>query len=149
MHFDVIYCCQFQNCNLVATVDSLCPITAAVARNTRVWVEARDSLWSVVTIQAALAVHPGCFIPAVEANTSSRELPSRVQASHFPLHLRVEVALVGVTKALTHLAVVPRYELAGAPSLLVEHGAAGVAEGAASVVTTLALIITSPCHRAV
>ena len=101
---------------------------------------------SVVTIQAALAVYPRSFVPTVEANTSSRELPSRVQASHLSLHLRVKVALVGVTKALTHLAVVPRYELAGTPSLLVEHGAAGVTEGTTSVVTTLALVITGPCH---
>ena len=102
-------------------------------------------MWSVVTIQAPLAVHPGRFIPTVEANTASRELPCRVQAAHLTLHLRVKVALVGVAEALAHLAVVARYELAGTPSLLVEHGAAGVAEGATGVVTTLALIITAPC----
>ena len=93
--------------NLVTPINSLRPVTAAVTGNTRVWVKARDSLWSVVTIQAALAVHPGRFVPTIEANTSSRELSCRVQAAHFSLHLRVEVALVGVTKALAHLAVVP------------------------------------------
>ena len=104
---DVHDLCWCQNYNLVTPIDSLCPVTAAVAGNTRVWIKARHSLWSVVTIQAALAVHPGRFIPTIKANTSSRELPCSVQTAHFALHLRVKVALVGVTKTLAHLAVVP------------------------------------------
>ena len=68
---DVHDLCWCQNYNLVTPIDSLRPVTAAVAGNTRVWVEARYSLWSVVTIQAALAVYPRSFVPTIEANTSS------------------------------------------------------------------------------
>ena len=135
--------------NLIASVDSLCAVAATIAGNARVWIKAGNSLRPIESVQAALAVHSGGFVSTVEANAASRELSRGVQASHLSFHLRVKVALVGVTKTLAHLAVVPRYELAGTPSLLVEHGAAGIAEGATGVVATLALIITAPRHRTV
>ena len=55
--------------------------------------------------------------------------------------LRVEEALVGVAEALAALALVAGDELAGAPALLVEDGAALVAEGTAGVVLALALVL--------
>ena len=54
--------------------------------------------------------------------------------------LRVEEALVGVAEALAALALVAGDELAWAPALLVEDGAALVAEGTAGVVLALALV---------
>ena len=132
--------------NLIASVDSLCAVATTIAGNARVWIKAGNSLRPIESVQAALAVHSGGFVSTVEANAASRELSRCVQASHLSFHLRVKVALIGVAEALTHLAVVPGDELAGPPSLLVEHRAAGVAESPASVVTTLTFIVARPGH---
>ena len=136
-------------CHLVAPVDCLSTIASTIAWNTRVRVKSGNSLWSIVSVQAPLTVHAGCLISTVEANPSSRELARCVEAPHLPLNLRVEVAFVRVAEALTHLTIVAGYKLARPPSLLVEHRATGVAKGSASIVATLALVITGSCYRAV
>lgn len=57
------------------------------------------------------------------------------------MDLRIEKALVGVSKALTSFALVGGNELPGPPAFLVVHRAAFVAEGAAGVVAALAVVV--------
>ncbi len=56
-------------------------------------------------------------------------------------HLRVKVALIGMSEALAHLTLIGCDELPRSPTFLIVHGAALVAQWAAGIVATFALVI--------
>ena len=125
------------------------PRGVTLASHARPRVKPGDPCGSIVTRQTALAVDSVRLVPAVDADSTTGVFPCSVEAPSLRLDLGVKVAFVSVAEALAPLALVPGDELPSGPPSLVEHGAAGVTELAACVVSALTLIVPTRAHPAV